>query len=923
MLKVLNIFSGQLIVIVFLTFVSIGVSRGQVNNVMWIDTLSSNPNDTVEFSVKINNTQNFVAFQLDVVFPLVLSYIPNSSVLTSRSNGHSLSASIISPNRLRIIAFSFNNAPFNDTTGAVMTFKFRAGTLHGQYGMDILNPLIVDSLNNNILTGFSNGRFTLFAPSLNVNPNNLDFIRTPIDVPKDLTVTIYNNGNANLNVTKLATTSNDFKFLDSSGFTLGVGSSINRTIRLLSNTRGIKNGILKVVSNNPSDTLYSITATGIVYAVNELYLSNNFARSGNTTEIKLRLKNYDPITAFQLSIPLPADFSYMNGSIELNPDRREDHIINASIVSGNILNIVAFSPSNSPFSLNDSSVASFRLFVAGNPGYYTLQLNDGILSNQSGKNVISDSYNGSVSLISPIISFSNSLSFDSVSYLDTASKYLHISNIGNDTLVIDSLKFNNTNFFSNITFPFIISPVSSDSILIKFYNTSIGNHSGTATIYNNDFLNNPSYVSLTSTVYKPNRMYVISKDVNTRDTSFLSLGIINHQPFVAFQCDVTLPPEMEFQTNTVQLSPRSNGHNVFASVLQNGDIRIVSFSFNQNSFLGDSGEIVRFNFIANADTGIFNVILKNIVISDSSNANISSGHDDGFIRVNPLPPLLSSPPNQSIVNSPSVLLNWTRSEFASEYHLQLATDSLFTNLVINDSTLTDTLFQTSSLVNDSSYYWRVKIKYFNGQSSFSEVWSFEISSELVSIITMTLIPEGFYNTITNRLNSRDTVRAYLREIFEPFEIVDSAIALLDSVDFTAEFEFKDAEDGIYYIVIKHRNSLETWSKAGGEDFIRGENISYNFTTEQTQAFGNNLILKAGFWCLISGDVDGNGIINAVDRAFAWNLRNSSGYFPEDVNGDGLIDAQDRGIIWNNRNKGVSSPVTLLKFQNLNAEKENF
>ncbi len=217
------------------------------------------------------------------------------------------------------------------------------------------------------------------------------------------------------------------------------------------------------------------------------------------------------------------------------------------------------------------------------------------------------------------------------------------------------------------------------------------------TINHNDISHNPSNVNLSAYVYKANRLLVLSPDFNSRDTSYIPFGINNTEPFVAFQFDVTLPPQALIQGNTILLGSRANGHQVFANVLPNGDIRVIAYSANQLPFSGTTGEVVKFKVAMNADTGIYNVSLKNVIISDSANIDISSGYNNGFIRVNPYPTSLIAPLNGTIGNQLSLNLNWHKSAFASKYHLQLATDSLFANKIVNDSTITDTLKYISNL----------------------------------------------------------------------------------------------------------------------------------------------------------------------------------------------------------------------------------
>ncbi len=701
-----------------------GIVNAQ-QNTMWIDTLAANPNDTATFSVKIRNSQKFVAFQLDIQFPPNLTYVNNSAALTSRANGHSISTSLIAPDRLRVLAFSMSNSAFSDSIGAVLTFKGKAGGTPGTNPVTIYSPLIVDSNNVNILTGYFNGRFTLNAPSININPNNLNMGRTPIGVPLNSQVYISNTGTINLIVSKIYTTSSEIIFTDTTGFTLTPGNGVYRTVRLFSNVRGIKTGNLMFKSNDPDDTLHISTVTGKVYTVNEIYLSSNTAKAGTNTDIKIRVKNYDPVTAFEFSVQLPSGFNYVPGSVLLDTVRKKDHQISASVLSGNVLKIISFSPSNKTFNGNDSTVARFTLNVTGSPGSYSLPVSNGVLSDTNGVNVLSDAFAGSVLIKTPVINVSSALSFDSVSYLDTARKQLTIQNTGNDTLIISSVSCTSGNFANETTLPLRILPGNSSYLTLRFSSAVRGINTGTLTINHNDIMHNPSNVSLSAFVYKPNRLLVLSPDFNSRDTSYIPFGINNTEPFVAFQFDVTLPPQAIFQSNTIMVSSRANGHQVFANVLPNGDIRVIAFSSNQLPFSGTTGEVVKFKVAMNADTGIYNVALKNVIISDSANIDISSGYNNGFIRVNPYPPSLIAPLNGSVGNQLSLNLNWHKSAFASKYHLQLATDSLFANKIINDSTMTDTLKSLSNLTPLSFYYWKVRIKNFSNASSYSDVWKFK------------------------------------------------------------------------------------------------------------------------------------------------------------------------------------------------------
>ncbi|MBK6505058.1 MAG: hypothetical protein IPG02_05175 [Ignavibacteria bacterium] len=163
--------------------------------------------------------------------------------------------------------------------------------------------------------------------------------------------------------------------------------------------------------------------------------------------------------------------------------------------------------------------------------------------------------------------------------------------------------------------------------------------------------------------------------------------------------------------------------------------------------------------------------------------------------------------------------------------------------------------------------------------------------------------EAMYSAGTNLLARKDNVKMYLRSAYSPYAIVDSATAVIDSVTHTGLFTFNNAVSGKYYLVMKHFNTIETWSKSGGETILgNGTTYSYNFTTSASQAFGNNMVLKGTKYCIYSGDPNQDGIVDGADGSLidtdAFNIVSGS-YIPTDLDADGIVDATDYAVFDNN------------------------
>lgn len=153
----------------------------------------------------------------------------------------------------------------------------------------------------------------------------------------------------------------------------------------------------------------------------------------------------------------------------------------------------------------------------------------------------------------------------------------------------------------------------------------------------------------------------------------------------------------------------------------------------------------------------------------------------------------------------------------------------------------------------------------------------------------------------------DTVNVILRGSLSPYGRIDSSKFRLNSNGFGIA-NFFNANGGIYYyITVKHRNSIETWTK-NVQQLNSGQPNTYNFTTFLTQAFGNNLKYKSGKWCFYSGDVNQDGIIDAADFSLVDNDVSFfyQGYVATDIDGDNFVDGLDMAYVDNNAANFVTS-----------------
>lgn len=137
-----------------------------------------------------------------------------------------------------------------------------------------------------------------------------------------------------------------------------------------------------------------------------------------------------------------------------------------------------------------------------------------------------------------------------------------------------------------------------------------------------------------------------------------------------------------------------------------------------DSTLSDTTAIV--NGLAAGTTYYWRVYAKN---QYGTSAATPSWSFTTLVSVPPVPVLIS-PVDGAVDQSASLSLSWTPSPGATSYHIQIAIDSVFNLVVVEDSSLTITSTVASGLANGVTYFWRVQARSIAGISPFSDPWRF-------------------------------------------------------------------------------------------------------------------------------------------------------------------------------------------------------
>jgi hypothetical protein len=140
----------------------------------------------------------------------------------------------------------------------------------------------------------------------------------------------------------------------------------------------------------------------------------------------------------------------------------------------------------------------------------------------------------------------------------------------------------------------------------------------------------------------------------------------------------------------------------------------------------------------------------------------------------------------------------------------------------------------------------------------------------------------------------DSITLELHAPTAPYGTLYSTQTVLKTTGAATALFPKAAADSSYYVVVKGRNLLETWS-ANPVAFTTS--ATYHFGAP-SQAYGGNLGMVGGIPVIYKGDIDdsafGDGTIDNIDFG-VWivdAINFAEGYYRSDLNGDGVSDNID-------------------------------
>ncbi len=186
--------------------------------------------------------------------------------------------------------------------------------------------------------------------------------------------------------------------------------------------------------------------------------------------------------------------------------------------------------------------------------------------------------------------------------------------------------------------------------------------------------------------------------------------------------------------------------------------------------------------------------------------------------------------------------------------------------------------------------------------------------------------EGLYDVSTAKMNkvqdengdhygadTADVISICLAQAISPYQFTDTLYSAINTAGIVVASIPTTVTDSVY-LVIRHRNSLETWSAI--PVIFNSDSIYYDFTNAIGKSYGATTKLVApNVYAIYSGDIIQDGIVNIFDLSSVFDCINDplggSGYILNDLNADTVANIFDLSIVFDNLNSGAATlnPIT--------------
>lgn len=364
-------------------------------NTLTIGSVSGSRSAELRIPLTVKNDAQLTGVQFDIQLPDSAKLVENSLTKGSIAPTAMQFTCTQTGNKLKIIGYSNTNALIPVSNGELCAFKVKMNNYAGTYTVSASEAILANTTGLNVLSGNTSGSITLTAPRLSV-ASSVDFGRLNVGPTVfEKSVTLSNTGNEALTISALNFSNTVFRFKNASlPLVLSAGQSQTLTMELTDVAEGQKAGILTVVSNDKNaETNVSLSAQ--LVADFEISVANVTAKAGGSAQFEFSVRNDLNVSAIQFDLTVSPTLQLISPSVK-KTSRISDWATSSYKLANGAYRVLAYSTNNSPIVGTSGAYLNMNLSlpIDATQGAYNLNLSNVSVSNTTGRNVVSKSING-------------------------------------------------------------------------------------------------------------------------------------------------------------------------------------------------------------------------------------------------------------------------------------------------------------------------------------------------------------------------------------------------------------------------------------------------------------------------------------------------------------------------------------------------
>lgn len=369
-------------------------------------------------------------------------------------------------------------------------------------------------------------------------------------------------------------------------------------------------------------------------------------------EYEIGLDNDSAVSALQFDLVINQGAFTYGGNHTLTT-RVSGFTVSSSNPSENIMRVVMYSSSGGVIEVGSGTILKLDISSKTLPSDYTFSISNVVLSDATGSEISSSSSNGTVSVRGAHLNVNTtSIDFGRVPIGENEQRSISISNNGNENLTISAISFSSPLSLTS-TLPLTINPGGSQSISIALDSSEKYDASSEVsfTTNDNDGLRQLQKTTVSANVYAVNEIHIGSGSGEIHTDISIPVSINNMEPFSGFQFDLTLPQDISYVENSVELSTRKSDHSVSGSLINANTLRVIAYSTTNAEFSGSDGEVMILKLKPEVSSGNYNLTISNPIISNITLGDIESDSYNGSVQIN-APNLVTNPSSISFGRVP-------------------------------------------------------------------------------------------------------------------------------------------------------------------------------------------------------------------------------------------------------------------------------